>query len=473
MNRRIILSLALALLLLVLSVSPVSASINTEKAFETDTYDAYGILIQDSPETLLYIYRSGLSPSDKGKIVKRSYNIQNDTWGEQVDVYVHPEYNATNVGGGVIGERVFVFMTLKYPDSWNDMKLAYIYSENLTDWGEPQEIEVSITPSTSSQIIFCPYGNITPTDNLSVFLQPLYYTDKNYEFHGVGYVKTTDCGDTWVACPEKIYCGNMHYTETDIEYSGNGTLVALMRNKNLAYLAQSVSTDNGDNWTTPSLTNLGGIVGEKIPDLIYSGNLTVVYHDRGDGYTKVSENGTAWTESVVISPKYHVAGYPSTVKLSPTEYFIVFSAGTYLADIWQCKYVTDNNTQVNIEPFVDKVPPPKPTIDSGGGGGGVDPSARGAPLTIRPTSDPNKFIVRMDIDGRILQRILTKAELDELLKIYTLNVEKFVEKYGMSEKAALDTAKRYKENPRSEEFKSLTKIERQNLLLITFLVLYA
>jgi len=176
------------------------------------------------------------------------------------------------------------------------------------------------------------HGHIIPASDQNTYLVP-YYTQEN-SYHTVGYLKTTDGGNTWTN--GTIYSGNHFYDETTLDYIGNGKIIALIRDEAGGPLAQSISSDNGNTWSAPTTTNLGVPSNTaipyniKVPYSLYdneTGQLLVIFTDRGDGYTKISVNNASLVYSnprgYGIQKKIeHVwLGYPSIVKLSSGTYF--------------------------------------------------------------------------------------------------------------------------------------------------------
>ena len=83
----------LVILLAILMVTPVfiPASFNTSLQMDTTTYDSFGMIVKNLPDTVTYFFRQGTSHvGDKGKIVGQSYNLDTETWGERFTVYEDP-----------------------------------------------------------------------------------------------------------------------------------------------------------------------------------------------------------------------------------------------------------------------------------------------------------------------------------------------------------------------------------------------
>jgi hypothetical protein len=87
---------------------------------DTDTYDAFGLLVKANEESIFYFVTEGTSHiSKEGKIVKWIYDISTKTWRGREIIY-DSEFDDRNVAGGVIDGKIFIFLGRRKPP-WVDM----------------------------------------------------------------------------------------------------------------------------------------------------------------------------------------------------------------------------------------------------------------------------------------------------------------------------------------------------------------
>lgn len=308
--------------------------------FGSDSYDAFGILVRVDSDTLHYYYRQGMyHKGDKGKIVKRVYTISADSWSAVSHVYENQSLDTRGVGGGSIGNHIYLFFGKWDRLPKRTVSLGYIRSTDLTG--------TSWSCFTELRRRGQAYGQIVPTSLSDTYLQPFYLYTRDREEHVVGTLRTTDGGETW-AEGDPIYHGvERAYNETCIAYIGSGKMIGVIRAETGGYLEQVVSDDDGKTWSKPSLTSLGAPTGRKVPWICYdaeTNRVIAVYMCRGDDAMKVSEADSqtvhadpgAWGEPHSFDSWGHsLNGYASAAKVSSRWYFLAYSAhmGRTNADI--------------------------------------------------------------------------------------------------------------------------------------------
>lgn len=297
-------------------------------SIDNGTYDAFGLVIRNSFNTILYFSREGLTHvSLPGRIYYQEYNISSSSWSPRVYIYTDPTYDNRNVGGGIINGKIFIFFAKYNPDGANWISIGYIVSTDLTakTWSDYTAIDV--TPMT----FFTPFSHIVQTANADTFLQPFY--GWNGSTYYVSYFKTIDQGINWTV-GETIYTGAALLTETTIEYIGANKLISLSRINGGGKLQQSTSANNGLTWSALSESNIGS-VNESIPYLIYDSILDkviLIYEDRSVWSIKISITDalTAYTTAVYNTPikidSKGWLGYPSILKMWQGKYFFVHAS---------------------------------------------------------------------------------------------------------------------------------------------------
>jgi hypothetical protein len=287
------------------------------------TYDFTGNLLKTTNDTVMLFCREGTSHvGGPGKLFKMTYNLNTKTWSPRTYVYIDPDpkIDPRNIASGIINGKIYIFIS-RFNISQYDCDIGYINSTDLTGTTWSDYHKFPIAPTGISM-----HGHIIPTSDQNEYLVPYYIEDNPY--YTVGYLKTSDGGSTWTN--GTIYYGTHFYDETTLDYIGNGKIIALIRDEDGGPLAQSISLDNGNTWSAPTATNLGVPSGIKVPYSIYdneTGQLLVIFTDRGDGYTKISVSNastvcsypTGYVTAQKIEPVW--LGYPSIIKLSTGSYF--------------------------------------------------------------------------------------------------------------------------------------------------------
>ena len=306
-------------------------NLNISEQINTATYDAFGLLLSIDSDTLVYIFRQGTSHmTDKGKIVAQKYAISTKSWGARFDVYedANATYDSRGVGGGIIDNKVYLFFARYAFATTTYVDLGYIVSTDLTMTVWSDYTPIAVTPTA-----FNAYGKIVATSVSGTYFQTWYgHTGAAWK---TGTFITTDSGNNW-ALGADISAGVGAYGESCIEYVPGTGHIAHIRDNDGNYVMQSVTVDNGVNWSVPTVTNLGAATLVKQPWLLYDAEidrLIAVYHDRQDDQTKISvgipsavfADPTAWEATTVVDGVFDWNGYPSIVKIGYEAYFAVTS----------------------------------------------------------------------------------------------------------------------------------------------------
>ncbi len=190
----------------------------TNSALNNGTYDAFGLLVKTSSDTIIYFAREGTSHiGNDGKIFRQQYTISTNTWGSRTYVYSNGTYDARGVGGGIIGTHIYLFFGLYNATNGTCISMGYMVSTDLTGTTWSAYTPIDVSPLTA----FLPYSHIVQTDDPNTFLQPFYGNTGSTYY--VKYFKTTDGGNTW-SVGGTVYSGTTWLDETSIEYIGNGKM---------------------------------------------------------------------------------------------------------------------------------------------------------------------------------------------------------------------------------------------------------
>jgi len=322
----------------------------------TTTYDAFGLLIKTGEDTVIQFTRQGTSHNDdKGKIVREVYTPSTDSWGSRSDVFIDGTYDSRNVGGGIIGDHIYLFFMRYNYNTSTTIDVGYIKSTDLTgtSWGGYIAIDTGAA--------YCsPYGHIVPTSTSGKYLQPFYMIDG--ATYSVKFFETIDSGANW-SIGDTLVSGTTKWTETCVAAIGDNKMIALLRNNDGGYVGQATSADDGETWSAVGNTNLGASSGQKVPWIFYDSetdNVIAIYHDRQDDATKISKTNAAtvyasassWNTPLTIDSGYEYNGYPSLVKIESGRYFFVYAKEVSESDndTWGGYYsIVDLSDQINIK----------------------------------------------------------------------------------------------------------------------------
>jgi len=299
----------------------------------TTTYDAFGFLLKSSNDNLLYICRQSTAhATGNGKMVKATYTISTNTWSSFSTIYDSTYDDGRGQGGGAVDNKIFVFFTRHVVTGESFFDTGYIKStDNGNSWSGYTTIDISPLEWGG------PYGGTFKMgDN---YYQPFY--GENGATHYVKMFKSTDNGATWAVGPT-IYSGADSYSETFVEYLGNGKLIALMRLDSYDNVKQSTSSDYGNTWSAPVKTNLAkGTLSNMSWILSDNDKLIVIFGDRSDKTIHIAQgvpatvfsNPTSWeNDRILYSGGTNDVAYPSIAKRDSENYYVIWSFETSSSD---------------------------------------------------------------------------------------------------------------------------------------------
>ncbi|MCF8374017.1 MAG: glycoside hydrolase [Bacteroidales bacterium] len=149
-------------------------------------------------------------------------------------------------------------------------------------------------------------------------------------------MRSTDNGQNWTFFDGKINEGINFYCEANLNYLGPDTIVSVMRNNNLPYMAGvSLSVDDGQTWTAPTLSNIYGS-NHILPYTFYDDATNKIYCcalDRGSkAFTCYSTEKqqilkrprNCWHEEAFID-YFEMNGYASAVKFADSVIMFIYA----------------------------------------------------------------------------------------------------------------------------------------------------
>lgn len=316
-------------------LDPRDKRISFRRATDVNTrYVAFGGLVRKDANTVSWFGRSGTSHVLGGKIVRIDFDIATETASAPVDVITDGTYD---LRGGSVGiddnGHIHVFIS-RYnggADTFIDTGM-YTSTDGGDTFGGLEAFE-----TTYSRYNF--YGQHTKGDTAGEFFVPFF--EHNGTDFLVSLFKTTD---NWATHSKiTVYSGTTQMTEPALINLGNGNMLIVARRNNSPYgLFAFLSTDGGDTWGSPTLTNLAGTGGPSNVEMIItkSGKLSAFMTDRSGAWITQSlsnridsriSNPANWVDTSnfvqsYATDSYPVLGYPSAYTLDDGRVLIVFSA---------------------------------------------------------------------------------------------------------------------------------------------------
>lgn len=258
-------------------------------------YNSFGTLITVSSTKKMYVFRSGTSHTENGRIDIIDYNTQTKTWGNRRTVFGYTAPNdCRDPRGGFINGRVYIFFVRRRRDlsSGEDMTNGHGYVRSTDATATAWEPFVSL-PMTLP--FTTPWGTMVKGDVAGTYYMPFW--DSELAVGGtfkVGFHKTVDNGETWTQ--HYAYSGtDFHATESWMVNMGSGRLLFICRLEKYwglpGGLGQMVSLDGGATWSALAATNMGSTTTVHVPWVYYHAaidKVTVFYQSRSSGYIMIS-----------------------------------------------------------------------------------------------------------------------------------------------------------------------------------------
>ena len=292
------------------------------------TYDAFGFAVQISANTIMYFYRQGTSHAfDEGQIVMCPYTISTQNWGKASLVFSDMFYDCRNVGGGIIGNSVYLFFSrMNCTNPRTIIDIGFIRSSDLTcsSWSSYAPLHFGWGS---------PYGHLVQKGSTNTWYMPFYC--RNGTNNVVRLFRSNDGGNTW-GLGSIVYSGSAGYDESCAQWCGSNRIIILSRNSFGGPLHQFISVDGGDTWADGGDSNLGDS-GVDIPWIIGFGSdfLHVSWTDRKANRQMVSQ---AAIDQIFLSPGAYpegiilydlgvrtLLGYCSLVPLDDASVFYVLA----------------------------------------------------------------------------------------------------------------------------------------------------
>ena len=289
-----------------------------------------GMLAKTGADTIIIFDREGTDDgtANDSDIVMRAFTISSQTWGSLTTVHDPGAGRCVqSLGARVVGSQIHVYFAEHPSGDTTETEIKLIKSTDLTasSWGSPTVIYTAaggafVQPSTLVD---------TSVSTVKYLVLAGYETGKK-----VHLLKSNDSGTTFTAGDVILYGGAANYSEASCVYIGNETIVCHIRDDAGTYVLQSVSTDDGATWSTPTAqTALGASTQQKVQPRLYydstKNSLIAVYYDRGDGRLKISVTGVIdalannWNATENLG-SLNGRGYPDIAPMdSPARNFLI------------------------------------------------------------------------------------------------------------------------------------------------------
>lgn len=326
-----------------------------------------GFMVKKSNGSIEHIFR--VDPSIKGDhagnssfIALRKSFDDGVTWQSYSKIH-ESEYDDRNLHGGLTDDdKTTVFFRRYDNDSTEDIKGINIGYFNIKDENTNLDFDWISTdlmggPGTDS---------ISYVPNRGYMMALNGHRDSNIELH------FSDDGNSWSNTIESLYYEHLtdvKMNEGSFTYLKDGVIIGLIRNLSGSCYYQLISSDFGETWSDPKLSNICStynVVGPHAFFDIESDLFVVLATDRRRPYNeqglriyatdfndlKSNEFNHNFIEKVPnsISTGLYFYGYPSSVKVKENEYLVVFTDNTYDND----KTEKANFYQFNIKIVEDE-----------------------------------------------------------------------------------------------------------------------
>jgi hypothetical protein len=265
------------------------------------------------PNTIVSIFADGtdhLFDADQ-KISMRISTDKGRTWSAKSDAFLPPSGDEALDHSAGYGDDDRLHLIVPVHTSGSVNSLWYSYSD---DDGSTWSTAVDITSifTLGAETVFRTYGQII--ENNSVLLCPFYKQTPTATASTRMVLRSTNNGTTWT--PVQIEASATYRNETDIVALSSSFLLAVTRDESTLEWYQSVSTDNGLNWTNQGALTFGesltGAAPVRLHTFLISGTLVVscIINDRNNDLTKIIY---ALASDIVASG---IAGWNSNTKVT-------------------------------------------------------------------------------------------------------------------------------------------------------------
>jgi len=329
---------------------------------EVDQQEGFFVYGNNTDE-ILFFYRDSDQQghtNNHGKVVMQRSFDNGSTWGNYTIIYQDDSQDNRNVWGGKTDDGKIVVM-------WRDFGTKTFWYKYSTDngytWSSRYQVETTssfITPF--NRMISIP-DNPNASRHYAMFFTkggtPVSYSWSVVAFWSADGLNWSENNMTTISNDP-----NIAEDEPGVEYLGDGKLICLIRpEKDKDNYYQVVSTDYGNTWSNPTLTNICPSSFTPCPFVIKLNNTHILVIATARQSSNSSEGGRIWgylgkiddvmNDSTAYYDKtefYEYTagsddmfyGYPQAIKVNETTYLVAFTDknGT-----------TNNNEQAEIRKF--------------------------------------------------------------------------------------------------------------------------
>ena len=311
---------------------------------DTSTYDSFGCMVRINPDTELHIFRVSTSHDNtKGSAVGQKYTISTGTWGSQYTIYSDASYDVKGGSCGIIDSHIYFFFARKSyaggPGS-GFLDIQYIQSTDLTGTSWSAGATLFTPPSASGYITtdgFNAFGNIWQSSSSpDTFYAPFYghnAAEANWE---IRLFKTTNRGVSWTDAIQ-VYAGATKLGESNGINIGDNRILFLARNNDGGVFQYMKSTDGGETWTAPAVTNVGAGAAVNVLGLYYDrayDDIIIGYQDRSSSgsskyVTNTAEKAwadpTSFSSATTLDTGYTANGYHVLDRINSSQVLMVWA----------------------------------------------------------------------------------------------------------------------------------------------------
>jgi hypothetical protein len=225
----------------------------TQPSLVSEDHTSEGFLVTLSSGTIVHIFRLdpgfwGHHIGNNGRIVKRHSIDGGTTWSSPSLVY-DSQYDDRNIHGGLVGNDRIVLFFRRY-DAATGMKVDFniMYSDDAGNtFSEPQPIPTFGHASCNQHLTFIPSRGFLNA------IYSTYYVELRFSQNGTDW---DSIAHVWNYTQNQLFA----LTEVSFAYLGHGNIIGLFRNETGSFGStyyQVSSSNYGETWSEPSLTQLG------------------------------------------------------------------------------------------------------------------------------------------------------------------------------------------------------------------------